>query len=196
MEKVKKRHKNGEIKLNDYLEYHKDLVEFSNIVFNDVEKLPENADKRQKFFIKDSRMTERIMDAICDDVKEAKEVKKEAAEIIKEIAKKVESSMEIEYFEDKKDPWEYKIGYCSLENGVSVEQRCWSYRGFTVDWIEDIRMLFLRLEDPYLWWCDFDDTFRKLEEAEKDVNKWENEERREKELQVIDIYRKKHWPRF
>jgi hypothetical protein len=74
-----------------------------------MEKLPDDADKRQKNFYKDSRIMERIMETICDVGKEAKEVKKEAIEIIKEIARKAE------YFEDKNDPWEYKIGYCSLE---------------------------------------------------------------------------------
>jgi Txe/YoeB family toxin of Txe-Axe toxin-antitoxin module len=44
---------------------------------------------------------ERIMEEVCDDVKEAKEVKKKANEIIKEIARNAESPWETEYFEDK-----------------------------------------------------------------------------------------------
>jgi hypothetical protein len=73
---------------------------------------------------------ERIMDTICDDGKEAKKVKKEANETNEEIARKVESPWETEYFEDKNDPWEYKIGYCTLENGVCVECRCWPKQRF------------------------------------------------------------------
>jgi hypothetical protein len=68
---------------------------------------------------------ERIMDAICDDVKEVKEVQKEANKIIEEIARKAESPWKTDYFEDKNDSWEYKIGYCMLENGVRVECRYW-----------------------------------------------------------------------
>jgi hypothetical protein len=85
------------------------------------ENLPGNAHKKQRNFSKENRIMERIMDAICDDIKEAKEVKKEINEIIEEIARKEESPWKTEYFEDKNDPWEYKIGYCTLEKGVCVE---------------------------------------------------------------------------
>jgi hypothetical protein len=121
---------------------------------------------------------ERVMETICEDVKEAKEIKKEANEIIKEIARKAESPWETEYYEDKNDPWDYKIGYCRMENRVCIEDRCWPYRGFTIDWVEDIRMLFWRLEHPDTWWCDFDTTFKKIDEAENKTLKWENEEKR------------------
>jgi hypothetical protein len=117
-------------------------------IMNKIEELPNDADKKQKNYYKDNRIMERIMETICDDIKEAKEVKKEANEIIKEIARRAESPWETEYLEDENDPCEYIIGYCSLENGVCVEHRCWSYKGFTIDWIEDIRMFFWRLEHP------------------------------------------------
>jgi hypothetical protein len=190
LEIVKKIHKSDGSNMMKYLEMINEVSIMGVNAINKIEKLPENADKRQKNFIKNSRMTMRIMKGICDDIKEEKEVKKEAEEIIKEIARKAEAPWETEKFEDKNHSWEYKIGYCSLENGVNIEQRCWPYRGFTIDWIEDIRMLFWRLEHPYLWWCDFHSTFKRLEEAEKDVSKWENKEKREKELQAIDIYRR------
>jgi hypothetical protein len=80
-------------------------------IIKGMEKLPEDADKRQKNFYKDNKIMERIMEAVCDDVKETKEVKKEANGIIKEIARKAESPWKTEYFEDKNDPWEYKISY-------------------------------------------------------------------------------------
>jgi hypothetical protein len=114
---------------------------------------------------------ERIMEAVCDDVKEAREVKKEANEIIKEIARKAEAPWETEYFEDKNDPWEYKIGYCSMENGVCVECRCWPYRGFAIDWIEDIRMLFWRLEHSIHGGAILTEYFKKLMKMKKKFKK-------------------------
>jgi hypothetical protein len=76
------------------------LGKFAEMIIIKIEELSDDADKRQKFFYKSNK----IMETICDDVKEAKEVKKEANEIIKEIARKAESPWETEYFEDKKDP--------------------------------------------------------------------------------------------
>jgi hypothetical protein len=160
-------------------------------IIEGIEKLPNDVDRKQKNFYKDNRIMERIMERICDDVKEAKEVKKEADEIIKEVARKAESPWKTEYFEDKNDPYEYKIGYCSLGNGVCVENRCWPYRGFTIDWIEDIRMLFWRLEHPDTWWCDFDRVFKTVDEDKEKVLKRENEEKITQELNAIDIYRKR-----
>jgi hypothetical protein len=87
------------------------------------ERMPSNTCKRQKNYYKENKIMERVMETICDDVKEAREAKKEANEIIKEIARKAKAPWETEYFEDKSDPWEYKIGYCSMENGVCVEYR-------------------------------------------------------------------------
>jgi hypothetical protein len=81
--------------------------EFTEMIIGKIEELPEDADKKTKKFYENNK----IMEMICDDVKEAKEVKKEAHEIIKEIARKAESPWETECFEDKNDLWEYKIGY-------------------------------------------------------------------------------------
>jgi hypothetical protein len=150
LEEVKKIYKDGKTSMIKYLEMIEIVAETSYKIIYNVERLPENADKRQKKFIKNSNMTERIMEGVCDNVKEAKEVKKEAKEvkkeakevkkeaeeIIKTLARKAESPWETIYFEyktDKDDPWVYKIVYCSLENGVCVEQRCWPYRGFKID---------------------------------------------------------------
>jgi hypothetical protein len=98
-----------------------------------IEELPYNADKRQRLSYKNSRRMERVMEIICDDVKEAKAVREEANEIIKEIARKAESPWEPEYFEDKNDPWDYKIGYSELVDGVCVEHRYWKVPGFNMD---------------------------------------------------------------
>jgi hypothetical protein len=51
-------------------------------------------------------------------------------------------------------------------------------------------MLFRRLEHQYIWWCDFDRIFQRVDNDEKKVMKWENKEKREQELQAIKIYRK------
>jgi hypothetical protein len=88
--------------------------------------------------------------------------------------------LETEYFKDKNDPCDNKIGYWSLENGVCVENRCWPYKGFTIDWIEDIRMLFWRLEHPNTWWCDFDKVFTTVDKDEEEVMKWENKKKENK----------------
>jgi hypothetical protein len=113
----------------------KKLGKGAELIIDATGKLPENTCKKQKNYYKENKIMESVMGAICDDVKEAREVKKEANEIIKEIARKAESPWETEYFEDKNDPWEYKIGYCTMENGVCVECRCWPYKGFAIDWI-------------------------------------------------------------
>jgi hypothetical protein len=161
-------------------------------MMNAIEVLPTDAHKRQRNFYKDNKIMERIMETICDDVKEAREDKKEANEIIKEIARKAEAPWEkTEYFEDKNDPWEYKIGYCTMENGVCVEYRCWPYRGFTTDWIEDIRMLFWRLEHPDTWWCDFNRVFKEIDEDEEKISKEKDVDKRAREHEAIDIYRKR-----
>jgi hypothetical protein len=139
---------------------------------------------------------ERIMSAISWDVKDAKEVKEEANEIIKEIARKAEAPWETEYSEDKNDRWDYKIGYCSMINGVCVEERCWPYRGYTIEWIEDIRMLFWRLKHPDTWWCDFDRTFEEINEEEKRVSEIEDEEKRTKETEAFNIHRKNIGEKF
>jgi predicted NAD-dependent protein-ADP-ribosyltransferase YbiA (DUF1768 family) len=102
----------------------KKVGDFTEWIIEKIEENPENADKRQRNVYKNNKIMERTLETICDDIKEAKEVKKEANEIIKEIARKAESPWETEYFEEKNDPWEYKIGYCSLENVVCVEQIC------------------------------------------------------------------------
>jgi hypothetical protein len=91
-------------------------------------------------------MAERYHEAICFDNKEMKAVKKEANEIIQEIARKAVEPWKTEYFESKSDPWSYKIGDCLMINGICREHRRWPYRGYNNDWIEDIRMLFWRLE--------------------------------------------------
>jgi hypothetical protein len=52
-------------------------------------------------------------------------------------------------------------------------------------------MLFSRLEHPNSWWCDFDSIFKKVDEDEEKVLKWENEEKRTQELNAINIYRKR-----
>jgi hypothetical protein len=75
------------------------------------------------------------MKALCIDYNEGKAVKKEANSIIKEIARRAEASWETEYFKDKNDPWNYKIDYCALENGIYVDYRNLPYRGFDIDWI-------------------------------------------------------------
>jgi dsDNA-specific endonuclease/ATPase MutS2 len=113
-----------EYKMEVIWETWKRLGDFTEWIIEKIEELPEESDKRQRNFYKANKIMERTLESICDDIKEAKEVKKEANEIIKEIARKAESPWETEYFEDKNDTWEYKIGYCSLENRVCVEQRC------------------------------------------------------------------------
>jgi hypothetical protein len=49
------------------------------------------------------------------------------------------------------------------------------------DWIENIRMLFWRLEYPNTWPCDFDRVFTTVDKDEEEVMKWENKEKREQE---------------
>jgi hypothetical protein len=51
-------------------------------------------------------------------------------------------------------------------------------------------MLFWRLEHPDTWWCDFNTTFKKIEEENKTLKR-EDEEKRTEELKAIDVYRKK-----
>jgi hypothetical protein len=63
-------------------------------IMETIEALPRNAYKRQKNYYKENRIIERIMEKVCDDIKEAREVKKEANEIIKEIARKAEAPWE------------------------------------------------------------------------------------------------------
>jgi hypothetical protein len=124
--------------------------------------LPRDADKRQRNFFKDNRITERLFNIICEEHK----VGKEAKEIIKEIARKAESPWETEYFEDKSEPEDYRI-----------DQEYLPYKGFAVDWIEDIRMLFWRLEHRYTW-CDFTRIFETVDKDEEEVKKWKDEGKR------------------